>query len=319
MSDVEQSDVNDIFGDASAEEEEVSGIKMLMDKSSESQTKLPMLEVIYDRLVRFLSISYRTYTSFTVDVESNGIVSTRFGDYIESLPIPSMIAVVKSIEWDNFLLITVDSKLTYSLVDILFGGRKIDSEIRVEGRPYTSIEQNVVQNIVDLLLRDLSNSFESITPVSFHLDRLESNPKFATIARPEDVVIILNLVVKMESRSGKIQLVMPYGTIEPIKKLLQKTFLGEKASKDPIWARNLEESIASVNVEVTARLNGVSSTIKNLASLNVGDTIVVDKEPDEDVFVSIDKQNICTGKIGKFDDKVAIKLSNKVNLKKYKV
>lgn len=299
------------------EDEPSSGLKMLIEKNNTSQTRLPMLEVVFDRLVMLLASSYRAFTSFTVDAEIEFSTYMKFGDYIDKLPIPSMIGVVRAIEWENLMLLTVDSSLTYALMEILLGGRKADSQIKVEGRAYTPIEQNIVLSVIDIFLNELSISFEPITPISFQLDRLESNPKFATIARGDDVVAVLKLQIKMESRVGAIELVIPYSTLEPVKKLLQKSFLGEKGSKDINWVKHIEDEIANTTISINVELSGVASTVKSLANLKVGTTIILDSEPDDDVQVTIDKLKITSGKIGKLNDKVAIKLSGPINLSQY--
>lgn len=320
--DVNQNQVNDIFGDASqsvkAYEGEHSGIEFLLNRNVTSTTRLPMLEVVFDRFVRVLSNSYRGFTSFTVDVELEKQETMRFGDYIDSLPIPTMIAVIKAVEWDNYALVTVDSPLTYSLVDILFGGRKLDPSLKVEGRPYTSIEQSIVQSITEIFINDLSSAFEQVTPVTLVLDRLESNPKFATVSRLEDIVIIARIKVKMENRGGEIDLVLPYSTIEPVKKILQRSFISERSSKDPAWSRHMEEELKNTKLQLSVVLNGVTSTIKNMASLKVGDTIVLDKEPTDDIYLTINKMKVSAGKLGKVANNVALKLSEGVDLKKFK-
>ncbi|NEU35849.1 flagellar motor switch protein FliM, partial [bacterium LRH843] len=82
-------------------------------------------------------------------------------------------------------------------VDVLFGGRRSNKPIRIEGRPYTSIEQNVVRQINDIILVDMGASFDPLSPATFQFDRLETNPRFATIAHPSDTVILLQLRIDM--------------------------------------------------------------------------------------------------------------------------
>lgn len=294
------------------------GVQMLIDKNSSTQARMPMLEVIFERLVRLLSTSYRSFTAFTVDVEIESNTTMRFGDYIDNLPNPSLITVAKAIEWNSFISLTIDNSLTYALIDILFGGRKLPPLLKVEGRPYTSIEQSILQSISEVFLNDLSVSFEPISPVTFHLDRVESNPKFATIARPEDVIIVLKLKVRMEARIGYIELVLPYSSLDPVKKILQRSFFGDRTSRDPSWASHMESELANTIVDLSVYLNGITTTIKNIANLKVGNTIILDKDPDDDIFVTIDKLKISTGKLGKMDGNVAIKLSDSINLDKYK-
>ena len=90
----------------------------------------------------------------------------------------------KAEEWDGFGLITVESSLIYSIIDVLLGGGRGTSAVRVEGRPYTTIETGLVQQMVALILQDAEHAFAPLSPVHFNLERLETNPRFAAILPP---------------------------------------------------------------------------------------------------------------------------------------
>ncbi len=296
---------------------EKSGVELLIEKALNSHVRLPMLEVVYDRFVRVISNSLRNYTSFTVDVDIDKISISRFGEYIDSIPNPTMIAVIKSVEWDNFGLVVIESSLIYTFIDILFGGRKAPQTLKVEGRPYTSIEQNIVQTITEMILNDLSSSFEPVTPVTFQLDRLESNPKFAMIARHNDVINHLSLKVKMDNREGKIDIIFPYATIEPVKKILSKSFMGERGSKDPSWLRHFEHEISHAKIIAEVILNGKTSSLKEALNMKVGNTLVLDILANDELYMKVAGLKVATGKLGKINDKMAIQLSDSINIKKY--
>src|SRR5262249_59226030 len=155
-----------------------SGIRAIIDSALVSYERLPMLEVVFDRLVRMMSTSLRNFTSDNVEVSIDNITSIRFGDYLNSIPLPAMLSVFKAEEWDNYRLLTVDSALIYSIVDVLLGGRRGTAAMRIAGRPYTTIERNLVERLVDVVLQDLSGAFEPISNVRFLFDRLGVNPLF---------------------------------------------------------------------------------------------------------------------------------------------
>ena len=113
-----------------------------------SYERLPMLEIVFDRLVRIMSTSLRNFTSDNVEVGIDNIVSLRFGDYLNSIPLPAMLAVFKAEEWDNYGLMVIDSAMIYSIVDVLLGGRRGTAAMRIEGRPYTTIERTLVERLV---------------------------------------------------------------------------------------------------------------------------------------------------------------------------
>ena len=101
-----------------------SGIRAIIDSAMVSYERLPMLEIVFDRLVRLMTTSLRNFTSDNVEVSLDRITSVRFGDYLNSIPLPAILAVFKAEEWDNFGLATVNSSLIYSIIDVLLGGRR---------------------------------------------------------------------------------------------------------------------------------------------------------------------------------------------------
>ncbi|MEX2312307.1 MAG: flagellar motor switch protein FliM, partial [Rhodospirillales bacterium] len=122
------------FDEDGDETGERAGIQAILSSALVSYERLPMLEVVFDRLVRLMSTSLRNFTSDNVEVSLDNIASIRFGDYLNSIPLPAMLSVFKAEEWDNYGLITVDSSLIYSVVDVLLGGRRGTAAMRIEGR-----------------------------------------------------------------------------------------------------------------------------------------------------------------------------------------
>ena len=131
------------FDNALDSGEAASGMQRIISAGLISYERLPMLEIVFDRLVRIMSTSLRNFTSDNVEVSSDNIISLRFGDYLESLPLPAMLAVVKAEEWDNHCLMIIDYAMIYSIVDVLLGGRRGTAAMRVEGRSYTTIERGL--------------------------------------------------------------------------------------------------------------------------------------------------------------------------------
>ena len=121
-----------------------------------------MLEIVFDRLVRLMTTSLRNFTSDNVEVSLDNITSIRFGDYLNSIPLPAILAVFHAEQLDNYGLFTVDSNLIYSIVDVLLGGRRGSSAMRIEGRPYTTIERTLVQRMIEVILQDMCQAFEPL-------------------------------------------------------------------------------------------------------------------------------------------------------------
>ena len=285
-----------------------SGIRSIIDSAMVSYERLPMLEIIFDRLVRLMTTSLRNFTSDNVEVSLDRITSVRFGDYLNSIPLPAILAVFKAEEWDNFGLCTVNSSLIYSIIDVLLGGRRGQSAVRVEGRPYTTIESSLVKRMIEVVLADAELAFKPLSPVKFNIDRLETNPRFAAISRPANAAILVRLRIDMEDRGGNVELLLPYATIEPIRATLLQMFMGEKFGRDPIWEGHLATEIGQAQIEVDAVLYEARLPLRRMMELEVGDTLMLELKPDALVTVRCGDVSMTEGRMGRVGDRVAVRV-----------
>ncbi len=286
-----------------------SGLRAIIDSAMVSYERLPMLEIVFDRLVRLMTTSLRNFTSDNVEVSLDRITSVRFGDYLNSIPLPAILAVFKAEEWDNFGLATVNSSLIYSIIDVLLGGRRGQSSTRVEGRPYTTIETNLVKRMIEIVLADAELAFKPLSPVKFNIDRLETNPRFAAISRPANAAILVRLRIDMEDRGGNIELLLPYATIEPIRAVLLQMFMGEKFGRDTIWEGHLATEIGQAQIAVDAVLYEQRLPLRRMMNLKVGDTLMLDLKPEALVTVRCGDVALTEGRMGKVGDRVAVRVA----------
>ena len=307
---LDQAEIDNLLGFDLAQEEgsERTGIRAVINSALVSYERLPMLEVVFDRLVRLMTTSLRNFTSDNVEVSLDNISSIRFGDYLNSIPLPAILAVFRAEELDNYGLLTVDSNLIYSIVDVLLGGRRGTAAMRIEGRPYTTIERALVQRMVEVVLHDAKVAFEPLTPVSFNLDRLETNPRFAAIARPPNAAILVKLRIDMEDRGGRIELLLPYATLEPIRKMLLQQFMGEKFGRDNIWESHLASELWTTQMEVRAVLDEQKIPLRQVLELKTGDTIMLNATPDSLVELKAGAITLTRGRMGRRNHAIAIRV-----------
>ena len=293
-------------------EDNLTGIKAVLEQSLQSYDKLPMLEIIFEKFIRQLSTSLRNLTSETVDITISDFSSLRFGSYFDSLTSPSSIVVFKAVEWENLGLLILENDMIFSFVDLLLGGKKnaLQKESKDADRILTSIEQVLARQISEVILAELSQAFDQITPTTFTFERLESNPNFVNISRPGDAVIVLRLKIEIDEQVKNVELLIPYKTIEPVNEQMQQVFLGDKFGIDQEWERLLSEAVHDVDLPIEAVICNKISTVEEIAKLKIGDTFIMDHAKDKDIIVRSGPIPLFTGKIGKVDNKVAINLKN---------
>jgi flagellar motor switch protein FliM len=285
------------------------GVQAIVDSGVVQYERLPMLEIVFDRMIRLLSTSLRNLFQDNVEVTLDNITSVRFGDYLNAIPLPTLLGVFRAEQWENSGLVTVDTNLAYATFDLLLGGKRGGTSSRLDGRPFTAIEMTLVRRLVEIILSDLQLSFQPLSPVNFSIDRIETNPRFATITRPGNAAILIGLRLDVDGRGGQMQILFPYATIEPIRELLTQSFMGEKLGRDHVWEGHLATEIWQADVSMEAVLHEMMLPLKRVMRLKVGDTLMFDAKPSDLVTVRCGDWALTQGRIGRVDGNIAVQVT----------
>lgn len=310
----DQAGIDALFGfDGSAPVSQKSGLKAVIESNVISHERLPMLEVVCERMVRTFATSMRNLTSDAIDVSLEEVTSHRFGEFMNRVPLPAMFGVFKVREWENFGVVTVDSALIYAVVDTLLGGRKGNTALRIEGRAFTTIETALVSRMVQLVLDDFAGAFEAIEPVTLELERIEASPRFAAIAGPTNITAVSTFRVDMEGRGGKFNILLPYATIEPVRAKLLQRFMGEKFGRDRMWEAHMASELYQTEVLVDVVLGEKLMRVHDVMNLEIGQTIALNRGPDDPLEVHCGGVPLGHAHIGQRCNNIAIRLATDIS------
>jgi flagellar motor switch protein FliM len=166
--------------------------------------------------------------------------------------------------------------------------------------------------MIEVIMNDMVQAFEPLAPVNFTLDRLETNPRFAAIARPANAAILVKLRIDMEDRGGRTELLLPYATLEPIRKLLLQQFMGEKFGRDSIWEGHLATELWSTRVEIDAILDEQIMSLNKIMNMQVGETIMLNATPESKIEMRCGGVPLLRGRMGRVGSAVAVRVDEAV-------
>jgi len=249
--------------------------------------RMPVLELISDRFSRLMrsSLSSSLRKPVGATIISNDMM--KYGDFLKTLPVPTSLHIVKMEPLRGNILIVLESKLVFCLIDIFFGGSG-EETFKVEGREFTGIENRLVKKVVGSMLIDLKEAWKSILPVSLNFVRSEVNPQFVTIVPADDIVVVINFELEMENSTGKVTLCFPYSSLQPIKDKLQGGTQSDQLEKDSVWADRFSKQLGEVPLEVVAELGKAFITGRELINLNVGDIIPLETSSKGSLAVTLE-------------------------------
>lgn len=307
----DQADIDALFGDVGPVVKK-SGLRAVIESRVISHERMPMLEVVCDRVVRSFASSMRNLTSDAIDVSLEEVTSTRFGEFMNRVALPAMVGVFKIKEWESYGIVTVESGLIYAVVDALLGGRSGHPPMMIDGRAFTTIETGLVSRMLELALGDFAESFAPIEPIEIELERVETNPRFAAIAGSSNICATATFRVDMDGRGGHFTLVFPYATLEPVREKLLQRFMGEKNGRDSIWEAHMASEIRKTSVSVSVLLGEKAMAIADLRALEIGQTIALHKGPDDPLDLACGGVKLAQAQIGQRCGKMAVRLVNDV-------
>jgi flagellar motor switch protein FliM len=239
--------------------------------------RMPILEIIYERFIRSfrVSLSNSLRKISTISMISTDLL--KFGEFVNTLPIPSCMCILRFNELRGPALMVFESKLAYAIIDSYFGGTDRPFT-KIEGKEFTQIELSFMRRVMDMAIQDLEDAWAPVHRIDAQYMRTEINPQFVGVVPPSDVIITTTFEVEFDSASGTIMVVIPYSTIEPIKQKLSSSYQTDNDVVDTLWTRSMHDHVSAANATAVVKLGDTEMTVGDLVSLQVGDIIPLSQE-----------------------------------------
>jgi flagellar motor switch protein FliM len=273
---------------------------------------VPALGIINERFITLLRESLSRATGASVHISITSTESKKFKEFSRSLSLPTNLNIFQMKPLKGSALMVLETPLVFTFVDTLFGGTGV-SEVRVEGRNFTSIETKMIGKIANIILADLEKAWADVHKVQMVLVRSEMDPQFAAIVRPEDMVIVVEFSVEIENESGSLTICLPYFTIEPIKDKLKHRFQDETSEVDQALRKSLEQRIREMNVNLNCTLGRVRISGKELLEMKVDDVIPLDQRIGDSIVVRVEGVGKFKGYPGCCNNKQAVRISERLH------
>jgi flagellar motor switch protein FliM len=273
--------------------------------------RLPTLELINERFTRLLRIGLFNFLRRSSEVSSGAIKVTEYGEFLKTLAQPTNINLIQVKPLRGTALIVIDPDLIFLFVDNFFGG---DGRFQVKGtgREFTPTEQRTIQRVLNIIFDSYSKAWDPVYKIAMSFIRSEINTQFANIAGPTELVAITTFRIDIGAIGGLVNFCFPYSMIEPIREMLANDLQGQPESTDETWTDQLKHQLKSAEVEAIANLCSISTTLRSVMHMKVGDTIPVQLNPV--IELKVDGVPVLEGSYGKFEDQYAIRVEKLINI-----
>jgi flagellar motor switch protein FliM len=271
--------------------------------------KMPSLVMINENFARMFRATLSSLLKKIVDVNILSMDMVKYGEFIRAIPVPASLHVFKMDPLRGNLVFIVESQVIFTLVDIMFGGSGRET-FKIEGRDFTSIENNLTKRVILSALSDLEKAWKPVMDLDVVYLKSEVNPQlFAQIMIPTDIAVVVRFEIDMEFSSGIMTACIPYTILEPIKKKLQINYQNESLGSDKEWATRVEENLRLSKLNLTVELGGTELTGKEIINLKNGDIIPLDHYCNDVLDVYVEDVLKFRGELGIYKGNQAVKIS----------
>ncbi len=269
--------------------------------------RLPTLEMINERLARYLRVSFFNMLRKTPEISVNGIQMIKFSEYIHTLFVPTSLSLMKMQPLRGTGMIMCNPKLVFVLVDNYFGG---DGSIhaKIEGREFTNTELRVIEKVVHMIFDDLVKAWAPVMTVDFEMQNHEVNPHMANIVSPTEVIVVSSFHLELEGGGGEMHIVYPYSMVEPIRTILDAGVQSDRGDVDERWGVLLREELMHAKIEIAAQFMEKNMKLADLLNFQAGDVIPIDMP--EQVMVTARDMPILWGQYGEHGGNAAVKVED---------
>ena len=235
-----------------------------------SKDRLRPLQFLYDRFARNLGTSLSAYLRVATEVTLTSVEQTSYADFLSSMPDQTAYYAVGLEPIKGVVGLEVNPGAAYAMIDRMLGGR--GAAVPVE-RGLTDIEQRVVDNVVRLILEQMTDEWRHVVRVEFSVQRRETRPQLLQIAAPNDAVVALRLNVRLGESEGELKFCLPAALLEEMGPGFVDRWRS-RGRKQPTEAerQSLYANLSRVPLEAEAVLE-TPLAATDLVQLSVGDVV----------------------------------------------
>ena len=298
--------------DAAPESKSQSGVRPYNLATEERivRARMPTFEMVNERFARQLRVALFNFIRRSADVTVAPPRVQKFSDFVRNLVVPTNLNLVQIKPLRGTSLFIFDPNLVFLVVDSLFGGTG-QFHTRVEGRDFTATEMRIIQRLLDIVFDEYEKSWKPVHEVKLEYVRSEMNTQFATIATPNDVVIVTTLNIEFGSAGGEFHICIPYTSLEPIRDQLYSSIHADAQESDKRWFKQLQNEVQNAEVELVVNLGRAAVTLEQILNMQQGDVIGI--EVPETIVAEINGVPIVECRCGVFNGQYAVRVEHMIS------
>jgi flagellar motor switch protein FliM len=280
------------------------------DKFSKEQIRT--VQNMHETFARLTTTTLSANMRALVHVHVASVDQLTYEEFIRSIPTPTTLAVVSMDPLKGQAILEIDPSVTFTIIDRLFGGSGEGAKLN---RELTDIEHSVMEGIIVRILGNMREAWTQVIDLRPRLSQIETNPQFAQIVPPSEMVVLVTLETKVGEVEGMMNLCIPYMTIEPIVSKLSAQFWYSSVRRGATIENFgiLKEKLSSVEIPVIAEVGHINISVRDVLALRKGDVVrLYSVHVDDPMALNVGNKKKFLCRPGVIGRKMAVQITKKL-------
>lgn len=274
-----------------------------------SKEHLRTLEIIFEHYGRLVSTNLPVYLRRNVQISVASSEAVTFNEFSNSLSNPDILGILNFAPLPGSVIIELSTNIGYAMIDRMLGGA---GEPLEKARDFSDIEMSILQKILILFTQLLREPWKNVIEISPVLSRLETNPQFAQVIAPSDMIAIVTLNVKIGDVEGIMNMCLPFMTLEDVMDKLNTRhwFSTLQEHHGEHYEEHIGSMLRKVDVPVKAVLGKCTISVLDFMNLQVGDCIRLNSKVEDDMNIYVGNIKKFTALPGANQDSYAVRITS---------
>ena len=275
-----------------------------------SKDNLRALRDIHREFSKAISLILSGYLRMRVEIEVVSVDQLTYEEFVRSMPSPISVGVFEFEPLSGQILLGISYEVLSCIVNRMLGGI---GNFDGQARELTDIEKALAKKVINIVIKSLEDSWNTIIPVTGKFISLDDNYQSIQVATAGEIVALLTFEVQISGKHfGLFSLCFPYPVLEVVLGHLstQHIFQTKGLTASNEERMKMISKIDSSNVDIRVQFGNCEITFDDFLQLTEGDIIKLENKIEDDLIVKVNGEKKFFARPGTIKNKMCVKITD---------
>lgn len=276
-----------------------------------TKDRLKMLNSVFESYAKSINSRVNGLMHEACEIKVESAEEQRYYEFSNALTEGDVLTLAymkyQNKRWDMPVLLHMSKPLMLGMIDRMLGGEGIMDDDLDPEYTFTDIEMKIYERFMSYLVDGLGESWSNYLNLDFEWGRVESNPTMVQLLALEEIVVIMDLMIKFSNSDGHLSICLPGMMLTNIFSEISQINNSHRETEDT-EAHTILPSLKRTDIELIAEICKTTLSFNDVLNLNVGDVIDLKRPKDSPVYINIGGKRWFDGAMGICNKNLAVKI-----------